>query len=94
MSLMTRLISKLLRERKPLLSRELSVSIPWVSLLSRSVSEITIFRYFSCSWGGMVPSSMASKYPLMEVRGERKSWDTLAMKDFWYSSILFSSLDI
>ena len=77
-----------------MLSRELRVSILWVSLFSRSVSEITRFRYFSCISGGMVPSIMASRYPLMEVRGERKSWETLATKVRWYSSILFSSPDI
>ena len=29
-----------------------------------------------------------------EVSGDRKSWDTLAIKVFWYSSILSSSSDI
>ena len=60
-SLMTRLMSKLLRDRKPLLSKAFKVSIPSVSLLSRFVSEITIPRYFSSSSGGMVPSKMASR---------------------------------
>ena len=39
-------------------------------------------------------SKIASRYPLMEVSGERKSWETLAMKLRWYSSILLSSSDI
>ena len=79
-SLITRLMSKLDRERYPLLSREFRVSMLWVSLFKRSVSEITRFKYFSCISGGMVPSMMASRYPFMEVRGERKSWETLATK--------------
>ena len=93
-SLITRLMSKLVRKRRPLLSKEFKVSIPWVSLFSRSVSVITRFKYLSCISGGMVPSRMASKKPLMEVRGERKSWDTLAIKVFWYSSNWFSLSDI
>ena len=39
-----------------------------------------IFRYFSCISGGMVPSVMASTYPLMEVRGERKSRGSVGYK--------------
>ena len=77
-----RLMSKLVRLRKPLESRVFRVSIPSVSFVSRSVSEITRWRYLSYISGGMVPSRIASRYPLMEVRGERKSWDTLAMKLF------------
>ena len=42
----------------------------------------TMVMYFSCISGGIVPSSMASRYPLIEVRGERKSWDTLATNFF------------
>ena len=30
----------------------------------------------------LVPSAIASTYPLMEVRGERKSWETFATNFF------------
>ena len=45
----------------PLVFRLFRVSRLLVSLVRRSVSFRTIFRYFSCSSGGMVPSSMASR---------------------------------
>ena len=56
-----------------------------VSFSRRSASWEMIFKYLSCNSGGMVPSRIASTYPLMEVRGERKSWETLAIKVRWYS---------
>ncbi len=69
------LVFRLFRERRLL-----------VSLVSRCVSLNTIFRYLSCISGGMVPSIIASRYPRMEVRGERKSWETFATNFFWSSS--------
>ena len=47
---------------------------PWFEERRHSSdSKAMIFRYRSCISYGMVPSSMALTYPLMEVRGERKS---------------------
>ena len=65
-----------------------------VNFVRRSVSDITMPRYFSCISGGMVPSSIASRYPFMEVNGERKSWDMLAINFFWYSLRLLISAAI
>ncbi len=67
-------------------SRRLVVSFP-----SRSVSKRMIPRYFSCDSGGIVPSSMASTYPFIEVSGERKSCDTLETNLRWSSSRVRSS---
>ena len=72
-------------------SKLFSSRSPCVSLVRRFVSFNTICRYFSCLSGGIVPSIMASIYPLIEVRGERKSWDILEMKDFRYSLERLSS---
>ena len=60
--------------------RELRLSMFSVSFASRSVSAMMRRMYFACSSGGMVPSKMASEKPLIEVKGERKSWDTFAIK--------------
>ena len=41
---------------------------------ARKIASIRMmFKYFSCISTGIVPSIMASMYPLIEVRGERKS---------------------
>ena len=60
-SLMTALMSNEVRSSIfPLSSMSFSVSRLCVSLCSRSVSNRTIFRYFSCISGGIVPSRIAS----------------------------------
>jgi len=64
---------------------------PCVSLVRRCASFSTIPRYFSWRSSGIVPSSMASMYPLIDVRGERKSWDILDINDFRYSFERLSS---
>ena len=57
----------------PLLLSEFSSKSPLVSFVSLSVSLSTTCRYFSCISGGMVPSIIAFRYPLIEVRGDLKS---------------------
>ena len=57
----------------PFIFRLFKVSRLLVSFVRRSVSFKTMPRYFSWSSGGIVPSSIASRYPLIEVSGERKS---------------------
>ena len=67
---------------------------PSVSFVRRFVSSSNTPKYRSYSSGGIVPSSIASKYPLMEVKGERKSWEILEIKSFRYCSVLLSSVAI
>ena len=42
-----------------------------------------ILKYFCCISGGIVPSAMASRYPLIDVSGERKSWEMLDKNFCW-----------
>ena len=44
--------------------------------------------------GCLLYTSIAWTYPRIDVRGERKSWETLATIFFWYSSISFNWEDI
>ena len=71
-----------LHSSMPPVLRLFSISSPFVSFVNRLVSFSTTCRYFACSSGGIVPSSIASRNPFMEVSGERKSWDTFAMNFF------------
>ena len=73
-SLITLLMSKsVISKTMPVVFRLFSVRSELVSLVSLSVSFNKILRYLSCISGGIVPSTIASRYPLIEVRGERKS---------------------
>ena len=80
--------------RTPRVFRLLRESRSFVSFVRRSVSVRTTPRYFSCSSGGIVPSSIAERKPWIDVSGERKSWETFAMNFFWSSSARAISLAI
>ena len=64
--------SDLLR-RSSFVSNSFNVSRSRVRSVRRSVSNKIIFKYFPYNSGGIVPSAIASTYPFMDVRGERKS---------------------
>ena len=54
-------------------SSSFRVRILLVSLVNLSVSNRIIRTYFFIISGGTVPSSIASRYPLIDVRGDLKS---------------------
>ena len=64
-------------------SSSLSVRILLVSLVSLSVSKSIIPIYLSSISGGIVPSWIASRYPLMEVSGDLKSCDIFDKNFCW-----------
>ena len=75
-------------------SSSLSVSILLVSFVRRSVSNNNISKYFPIISGGIVPSDIASRYPLIEVKGERKSCDMFDRNFCWNCSPSFNLLAI
>ena len=49
--------------------------VPWTN--TKGAKGYQDRKYFSCISTGIVPSNIASTYPLIEVSGERKSCETL-----------------